>query len=65
MAQVSRASAAPERGWLAEVRAEERVLRNDQERKAARTVAGHSADATECAQLLEMLGLNPVQTRET
>jgi hypothetical protein len=59
MAQASRASTAPARGWLAEVRAEEKVLRGVQERKAARTVAGHSTDATECAQLLEMLGLEP------
>lgn len=64
MARASRATTTPERGWLAEVRAEERVHRDAQERKAARTVAGHSADATECAQLLEMLGLYPGQDRE-
>lgn len=64
MARESRASTAPERGWLAEVRAEERVLRDVRERKAMRTVAGHSIDATECAQLLEMLGLHPDQARE-
>jgi hypothetical protein len=64
MAQVSRASSAPARGWLAEVRAEEKVLRDVQERKAARTVAGHSTDASECAQLLEMLGLHPNQHGE-
>lgn len=59
MARASRATSTPERGWLAGVRAEEKVLRDAQERKAARTVAGHSIDATECAQLLEMLGLYP------
>ncbi|GLY71065.1 hypothetical protein [Amycolatopsis taiwanensis] len=61
---MARASTSTERGWLAEVRAEEKVLRDAQERKAARTVAGHSTDATECAQLLEMLGLYPGQDRE-
>jgi hypothetical protein len=67
MARVSRASsseAAPERGWLAGVRAEEKVLRDVQESKAARTVAGHSLDATECAELLEMLGLNAEQGKQ-
>ncbi|TVT38801.1 hypothetical protein FNH05_24150 [Amycolatopsis rhizosphaerae] len=60
MARVSRATTAEnsERGWLAGVRAEEKVLRDVQESKAVRTVAGHSLDAVECAQLLEMLGLH-------
>lgn len=62
--QMARASTKPERGWLAEVRAEEKVHRDAQERKAARTVAGHSTDATECAQLLEMLGLFPGQDKD-
>jgi hypothetical protein len=64
MARVSRASSsdeALERGWLAGVRAEEKVLRDVQESRAARTVAGHSTDATECAELLEMLGLHAEQ----
>ncbi|HJQ46950.1 MAG TPA: hypothetical protein VJ870_11605 [Amycolatopsis sp.] len=64
MARVSRASSsdeAPEKGWLAGVRAEERVLRDAQESKAVRTVAGHSTDAIECAELLAMLGLEPEQ----
>jgi hypothetical protein len=64
MARASRASTTPDRGRLAEARAEEKVLRDAQERKAARTVAGHSTNATECAQLLEMLGLYPGQDRE-
>ena len=63
MARASRAST-QERGWLAGVRAEEKVLRDVQDRKAARTVAGHSTDAAECAQLLEMLGLYPGQQTE-
>lgn len=67
MARVSRASSsveALEGGWLAGVRAEEKVLRDAQECKAARTVAGHSVDATECAELLAMLGLNAQQGKQ-
>jgi hypothetical protein len=67
MARDSRASSSEdtlERGWLAGVRAEEKVLRDVQERKAARTVAGHSLDATECAELLEMLGLHAEQGKQ-
>ena len=64
MARVSRASSSDdvlERGWLAGVRAEEKVLRDVQESKAVRTVAGHALDAAECAELLAMLGLEPQQ----
>lgn len=64
MARVSHARSSQdtmERGWLAGVRAEEKVHRDVQESKAARTVAGHSTDAIECAELLEMLGLQPEQ----
>ncbi|WP_246272234.1 hypothetical protein [Amycolatopsis acididurans] len=43
------------------MRAEEKVQRDAQESKAARTVAGHSVNAAECAELLEMLGLEPGQ----
>ncbi|KAA9165482.1 hypothetical protein FPZ12_005245 [Amycolatopsis acidicola] len=67
MARVSRASSsdeALERGWLAGVRAEEKVLRDVQESKAVRTVAGHSSSATECAELLEMLGLHAEQGKQ-
>lgn len=67
MARVSRASSSDEAmqgGWLAGVRAEEKVLRDVQECKAARTVAGHSMDATECAELLEMLGLQAEQGKK-
>ncbi|NKQ57637.1 hypothetical protein HFP15_32725 [Amycolatopsis sp. K13G38] len=63
MARASRARSAEEAptGWLAGVRAEEKVQRDAQESKAARTVAGHSVNAAECAELLEMLGLEPGQ----
>lgn len=67
MARVSRANSSDEAtqgGWLAGVRAEEKVLRDVQECKAARTVAGHSMDATECAELLEMLGLQAEQGKK-
>ncbi|WP_160148904.1 hypothetical protein [Amycolatopsis alkalitolerans] len=67
MARVSRATSpdeAAQGGWLAGVRAEEKVLRDAQECKAARTVAGHSADAEECAELLEMLGLHAEQGKQ-
>ncbi len=67
MARVSRASSSDEAlqgGWLAGVRAEEKVLRDVQECKAARTVAGHSVDASECAELLEMLGLHAEQGKQ-
>ncbi|WP_158886362.1 hypothetical protein [Amycolatopsis anabasis] len=46
-----------EQGWLAGVRAEERVRLDEQNGRAALTVAGHSSDARECAELLAMLGL--------
>ncbi|HVW43724.1 MAG TPA: hypothetical protein VHC18_20485 [Amycolatopsis sp.] len=68
MARVGRASSSDdvlERGWLAGVRAEEKVLRDVQEGKAVRTVAGHSLDAAECAELLAMLGLQPQQGKDT
>ena len=64
MARVSRAGSSDEgleRGWLAGVRAEEKVLRDAQESAAVRTVAGHSLDASECAELLAMLGLEAQQ----
>lgn len=66
MARVSRASSSEEvpGGWLAGVRAEEKVHRDVQECKAARTVAGHSTDAAECAELLEMLGLQAQQGKQ-
>lgn len=67
MARVSRASSSTdtlEKGWLAGVRAEEKVHRDVQESKAVVTVAGHSADAIECAELLEMLGLRPAQGKQ-
>jgi len=64
MARVSRASSSEDAlggGWLAGVRAEEKVHRDAQESKAVITVAGHSDNAAECAELLAMLGLEPKQ----
>ncbi len=49
---------AEDQGWLAGVRAEEAVRLTAQNGKASRTVAGHSENAQECAELLAMLGLD-------
>ncbi|GLZ28911.1 hypothetical protein Lesp02_11010 [Lentzea sp. NBRC 105346] len=46
-----------ETGRFAEARAIEKVQNEIQNGKAARTVACHSWDAQDCAELLEMLGL--------
>lgn len=48
-----------ETGWSAEARAAERERRDEQAGKAAITVAGHSTNADECRELLDMLGLEP------
>lgn len=48
-----------EHGWSAEARAAERERREEQAGKAAITVAGHSINADECKELLDMLGLEP------
>lgn len=50
-------SPSDEQGWSAEARAAERERREFQAGKAAITVACYSADASECKELLEMLGL--------
>lgn len=47
-----------EHGWFAEVRANERNQTAAQSARAARTVAGHASDAVDCANLLDMLGLD-------
>jgi hypothetical protein len=47
-----------EQGRFAEARASERVHYAVQNRKAARTVAYHSSNAQDCADLLAMLGLD-------
>lgn len=52
------ASPTIEQGRFAEARASERVHYAVQNRKAARTVAYHSSDAQDCADLLAMLGLD-------
>lgn len=53
-----------ETGWSAEARAAEQIRRDFQAGKAAITVAGHCADATECRELLDMLGLEPSLARQ-
>jgi hypothetical protein len=52
------ASPTLEQGRFAEARASERMHYAVQNRKAARTVASHSADVQDCANLLAMLGLD-------
>lgn len=53
------ASPVDEHGWSATARAEEQVRLDAQAGRAMITVAGHATDATECRELLEMLGLAP------
>lgn len=53
-----------EHGWSAEARAAEQIRRDLQAGKAAITVAGHCADADECKELLDMLGLEPSLARQ-
>ena len=48
---------ATDTSYLAGVKAEEKIHRDVQEGRAARTVAQHSSDARECRELLEMLGI--------
>lgn len=48
-----------EQRWSAEARAAEQARRDHQAGKAMITVAGHSANAGECRELLEMLGIDP------
>lgn len=52
------ASPTIEQGRFAEARANEKIHYAVQNRKAARTVAIHSSDAQDCANLLAMLGLD-------
>ncbi len=58
------ASPVDEQGWSAEARAAEQARRQVQAGKAAITVAGHSADAAECRELLAMLGLESCMVRQ-
>ncbi|MCP3801401.1 hypothetical protein NLX83_19265 [Allokutzneria sp. A3M-2-11 16] len=51
------ASPVVEHGRIAEARAVEKVHCEIQNGRAARTVAVHAADADDCRELLEMLGL--------
>ncbi|HEX2133947.1 MAG TPA: hypothetical protein VHH15_20575 [Actinophytocola sp.] len=57
------ASPTIEQGRFAEARATERVHYAVQNRKAARTVAYHSSDAQDCANLLAMLGLDRIDEK--
>lgn len=58
------ASPVDDQGWSAEARAAEQIRREVQAGKAAITVAGHSMDAAECKELLDMLGLQPGLVRQ-
>lgn len=50
-------------GRLAEAKAAEQQVREEENDRAARTVAMHAHDVTECAELLDMLGLRaPART---
>jgi IS5 family transposase len=48
----------PEHGWLIRAHAVEKAHSAVQNARAARTVAGNAANATDCEQLLDMLGLD-------
>jgi hypothetical protein len=48
----------PEHGRIVRARAVEQAHSVVQNAKATRTVAEHATDATDCVQLLEMLGLD-------
>lgn len=48
----------PEHGRIVRARAVEQAHSAIQNARATRTVADHAADATDCARLLEMLGLD-------
>jgi hypothetical protein len=48
----------PEHGRIVRARAVEQAHSAVQNAKATRTVAEHATDATDCVQLLEMLGLD-------
>ncbi|SFB61572.1 hypothetical protein SAMN05216266_12840 [Amycolatopsis marina] len=58
---IGRPDPAEDKGWLAGVKAEEKVRLGVQAGQAARTVASHCEDAEECAEMLAMLGLLPGQ----
>ncbi len=58
MSQAQPIIATPEHGEFAEARAAEKVETERRNALAARAVAGHSTDATDCLSLLMMLGLD-------
>lgn len=54
---------AAENGRLAAAQAEQAVVHDLQNRRAARVVAGRSLDAVDCAEMLAMLGLDATGER--
>jgi hypothetical protein len=64
MTPARHASPAPEHGRFAENRANEKIRGAIENSRAARTVASHANDAQDCASLLEMLGLDPLQGKD-
>jgi len=50
-------------GFSAQARQAEQLRREAEAGRAVITVAGHSTDAVECRELLEMLGLEPSLAR--
>jgi hypothetical protein len=59
------ASHSSEQGRIAEARASEKVHYAVQNGRAARIVAGHAADAQDCRELLQMLGLDASTSNAT
>jgi hypothetical protein len=55
---LARHAGAPPSSRLTQARAVEQVHSAIQNARAARTVAGHAADADDCGRLLAMLGLD-------
>jgi hypothetical protein len=54
---------AAENGRFAAAQAEQAVVHDLQNRRAARVVAGRSLDAVDCAEMLAMLGLDAAGER--
>lgn len=61
MTSARRTTLVHEHSEFAEARAAEKVACAKQNAAAARTVAGHSADADDCVHLLAMLGLDAME----
>lgn len=58
MTMVHQLSPVQEHGRFASVKANEKIHSDIQNHRAARTVAEYATNATDCASLLEMLGLD-------